>query len=591
MLPRRYALIGHLHSLADLVGDSDDITEGSTNLFFTNERAQDAVGGSLVDSSSIDFTYNDVAGTITAAVLESWTPTWTGNHRWTDNDEVQLGTGGDLRLFHDGTASTIRNDTGALKILDGATQLAELDDRLYTGVTNAAVAAITGALASASDSLYSFAGLEVLNIANGPALYMSRAQGTLGTPTAVGSGNALFELIGRGYRTSGGNGFNIGGDLRFVANQTFSSTAAGSRASIRVCPTDSVTNTELFSAFINTTGATIQVPGGAATQPGLASLVDSDTGLYWSGSNVFDVLTGGTSAINVNASQQTGFGRVAATGWRTVIGGSGGAGAALMEDTAVADGARPFTWVRSNGGLLEMGNSNRSGTNTTGSTVRAAITAAGQMLIGGNTTSIPAGGANEYSLQVAGTGSAPLPGFAVGRWSNNTTNATVVMYKSRGTSIGSFAAVQSGDGLGSYQFAGDDGTDVQTLGAVIAAEVDATVASNQVPGRLLFYTASTAGTLTERVRINSAGRTLLSDADAAAPNGFLNDTDTGPFRQGANAYGIAASGTEVARFDASATATHTRFMVYDVDNGTLERVTVGAADSGGTGFKVLRIPN
>lgn len=50
-------------------------------------------------------------------------------------------------------------------------------------------------------------------------------------------------------------------------------------------------------------------------------------------------------------------------------------------------------------------------------------------------------------------------------------------------------------------------------------------------------------------------------------------------------------GAEAARFDRSVTATHTRFMIYDVDNATLERVTVGAADSGGGGFKVLRIPN
>lgn len=51
------------------------------------------------------------------------------------------------------------------------------------------------------------------------------------------------------------------------------------------------------------------------------------------------------------------------------------------------------------------------------------------------------------------------------------------------------------------------------------------------------------------------------------------------------------SGTVVGKFDNSSTATHTRFLVYDVDNATLERVTVGAADSGGAGFKVLRIPN
>lgn len=51
------------------VDDSDDITEGSTKLFFTDERAQDAVGTILVDSASIDFTYNDGTPSITAAVL------------------------------------------------------------------------------------------------------------------------------------------------------------------------------------------------------------------------------------------------------------------------------------------------------------------------------------------------------------------------------------------------------------------------------------------------------------------------------------------------------------------------------------------
>lgn len=38
-------------------------------------------------------------------------------------------------------------------------------------------------------------------------------------------------------------------------------------------------------------------------------------------------------------------------------------------------------------------------------------------------------------------------------------------------------------------------------------------------------------------------------------------------------------------------AGETSLFLYDVDNATLERVTVGAADSGGAGFKVLRIPN
>jgi len=43
--------------------------------------------------------------------------------------------------------------------------------------------------------------------------------------------------------------------------------------------------------------------------------------------------------------------------------------------------------------------------------------------------------------------------------------------------------------------------------------------------------------------------------------------------------------------DGDSTAGNTRLLIYDVDNATLERVSVGAADSGGSGFKVLRIPN
>lgn len=52
---------------------------------------------------------------------------------------------------------------------------------------------------------------------------------------------------------------------------------------------------------------------------------------------------------------------------------------------------------------------------------------------------------------------------------------------------------------------------------------------------------------------------------------------------------------EAARFDGGGGATpsagNTGMMLWDVDNNTLERVTVGVADSGGAGFKVLRIPN
>lgn len=79
---------------------------------------------------------------------------------------------------------------------------------------------------------------------------------------------------------------------------------------------------------------------------------------------------------------------------------------------------------------------------------------------------------------------------------------------------------------------------------------------------------------------------------AATPSiSFIGDTNSGLYSVAADVVGIVAGGSIAAKFDLSVTAGQTRFFIYDVDNATLERVTVGAADSGGAGFKVLRIPN
>jgi hypothetical protein len=48
---------------------TDDIPEGAVNKYFSSELVQDAVAASLVDSTSVDFTYNDGLNAITAAVL------------------------------------------------------------------------------------------------------------------------------------------------------------------------------------------------------------------------------------------------------------------------------------------------------------------------------------------------------------------------------------------------------------------------------------------------------------------------------------------------------------------------------------------
>jgi hypothetical protein len=93
--------------------DTDDLSEGSTNLYFTNERAQDAVGGMLVDSSSIDFTYTDASGELTAVVLPGGVDhdqllNYVANEH-VDHTTVSIATGANSGLEGGGDISATRN--------------------------------------------------------------------------------------------------------------------------------------------------------------------------------------------------------------------------------------------------------------------------------------------------------------------------------------------------------------------------------------------------------------------------------------------------------------------------------------------------
>jgi hypothetical protein len=53
--------------------DSDDIAEGATNLYFTDERVQDVLGTAIVAGSNITATYDDGAGTLTLSAASGYT--------------------------------------------------------------------------------------------------------------------------------------------------------------------------------------------------------------------------------------------------------------------------------------------------------------------------------------------------------------------------------------------------------------------------------------------------------------------------------------------------------------------------------------
>jgi len=89
--------------------------------------------------------------------------------------------------------------------------------------------------------------------------------------------------------------------------------------------------------------------------------------------------------------------------------------------------------------------------------------------------------------------------------------SSLIMSHNRNNAVGSFTILNDADTLGRITFQGCDGGDIKTEGAQIAAEVDGTPGANDMPTRLVFsVTADGANTITERMRLSSAGHLFFS---------------------------------------------------------------------------------
>jgi hypothetical protein len=122
-------------------------------------------------------------------------------------------------------------------------------------------------------------------------------------------------------------------------------------------------------------------------------------------------------------------------------------------------------------------------------TVLASVTSGGNVGIG-TTPTVP--------LEIATTAS-PMSIFTAGATSS------AFRFRRANTSIASPSVVANGDVLSRLDFLGYDGSSYQSAAAILVA-VDGTPGANDMPGRLQFYTvADGSTTITERLRIDSAG--------------------------------------------------------------------------------------
>ena len=133
----------------------------------------------------------------------------------------------------------------------------------------------------------------------------------------------------------------------------------------------------------------------------------------------------------------------------------------------------------------------------TSNTERMRIDSSGKVIVG-HTDTVVTG----PSVTVQGTSA----GFAAIRYSDTAALQSYFNhYKSRGGTVGTPVAVQSGDGLGRYTTYGYDGTNY-IAATEIRSEVDGAPGTNDMPGRLIFSTtADGAAAVTERMRIDSSG--------------------------------------------------------------------------------------
>ena len=123
----------------------------------------------------------------------------------------------------------------------------------------------------------------------------------------------------------------------------------------------------------------------------------------------------------------------------------------------------------------------------------------GPIVIGSSTPDTTISGSTP-AMQVVGSGFNGTQ--SITRRDNGQYGPSLMLAKSRNTTPGSNTIVQNGDTLGGVIFIGDDGTDLDTYGASITAQVNGTPGANDMPTSLHFNINRGTSTTYEAFRVN-----------------------------------------------------------------------------------------
>jgi hypothetical protein len=232
----------------------------SAGVFDFAEAAQDAVGGILTDSSSIDFTYNDAGGSITAVALPAGIDhnsllNFVAN-KHTDHSTVSITAGTGLTGGGDITATRTISmpNTGTAGTYGSGTQIPVITTDAQGRVTNITPTTFSsdwvnatnidaGGLLTWTDQTGEDLAVVQNNSAGSAYIRQYRSRGTIASPTAVLSTD---RLGGNGYYGWNSTGPDVlpSGEFVVYATENHTSTAQGGEIRITTTPNGTASGVE-----------------------------------------------------------------------------------------------------------------------------------------------------------------------------------------------------------------------------------------------------------------------------------------------------------------------------------------------------------